>query len=228
MLARHVRNKRLYDAIDQWLFCALTRSPGARAFDDRHRANGDTHPHGCLRHHMLYGEHKAPHTRSRSTTYGPGMSRPRGNHPRSGLAWGWSTIRRARDHLNGRDEQTMTEQPGLPDQFKELVTENEKRMKAIQEQIATQLEAQRKAFEDLVESQQKAFADFLEQQRSGKLADHWEAQRKAISEQVEHQRKALTDLVERQWAVQKKAIEDAQHAIVGRFRPKPDEPKPDE
>ena len=122
----------------------------------------------------------------------------------------------------------MTEQPGLPDQFKELVTENEKRMKAIQEQIATQLEAQRKAFEDLVESQQKAFADFLEQQRSGKLAEHWEAQRKAISEQVEHQRKALTDLVERQWAVQKKAIEDAQHAIVGRFRPKPDQPKPDE
>ena len=39
----------------------------------------------------------------------------------------------------------MTEQPGLPDQFKELVTENEKRMKAIQDQIANQLEAQRKA-----------------------------------------------------------------------------------
>ena len=43
----------------------------------------------------------------------------------------------------------MTEQPGLPDQFKELVTENEKRMKAIQDQIANQLEAQRKAFADL-------------------------------------------------------------------------------
>jgi hypothetical protein len=122
----------------------------------------------------------------------------------------------------------MTEQPGLPDQFKELVTENEKRMKAIQDQIANQLEAQRKAVTDLVESQQKAFAEFLEQQRSVKIGDHWEAQRKAISEQIEHQRKAFTDLVERQWAAQKKAIEDAQHAIAGRFRPKPDEPKPAE
>ena len=31
VLARHVRNRRLYDAIDQWAFCALTTSPGARA-----------------------------------------------------------------------------------------------------------------------------------------------------------------------------------------------------
>ncbi|MGV0646781.1 IS110 family transposase, partial [Mycolicibacterium sp. XJ2546] len=31
VLARHVRNRRLYDAIDQWAFCALTNSPGARA-----------------------------------------------------------------------------------------------------------------------------------------------------------------------------------------------------
>ena len=38
VLARHVRNKRLYDALDQWAFCALTRSPGARAFYDQHRA----------------------------------------------------------------------------------------------------------------------------------------------------------------------------------------------
>lgn len=30
VLARHVRNKRLYDAVDQWAFCALTNSPGAR------------------------------------------------------------------------------------------------------------------------------------------------------------------------------------------------------
>src|ERR1700740_459311 len=43
VLPRHVRNKRLYDALDQWAFCALTRSPGARAFYDQHRANGDTH-----------------------------------------------------------------------------------------------------------------------------------------------------------------------------------------
>jgi len=158
----------------------------------------------------------------------PIKPRPHGNHPRSGLALGAVHHKEGRHHLNGRDKQTMTEQPGLPDQFKELVTENEKRMKAIQDQIANQLEAQRKAVTDLVESQQKAFAEFLEQQRSVKIADHWEAQRKAISEQIEHQRKAFTDLVERQWTAQKKAIEDAQHAIVGIFRPKPDEPKPDE
>jgi transposase len=30
VLARYVRNRRLYDAIDQWAFCALTTSPGAR------------------------------------------------------------------------------------------------------------------------------------------------------------------------------------------------------
>ena len=73
VLARHVRNKRLYDALDQWAFCTLTRSPGARCFYDQHRAAGDTHHqalralgnrlvgilHGCLRHHTLYDEHKA-------------------------------------------------------------------------------------------------------------------------------------------------------------------------
>jgi transposase len=73
VLARHVRNRRLYDVIDQWAFCALTNSPGARAFYDQHRAAGDTHHqalralgnrlvgilHGCLRHHTAYDEHKA-------------------------------------------------------------------------------------------------------------------------------------------------------------------------
>ena len=73
VLARHVRNRRLYDAIDQWAFCALTTSPGARAFYDQHRAAGDMHHqalralgnrlvgilHGCLRHHTLYDEQKA-------------------------------------------------------------------------------------------------------------------------------------------------------------------------
>jgi hypothetical protein len=41
VLARNVRNKRLYDALDQWAFCALTRSPGTRTFYDQHRTNGD-------------------------------------------------------------------------------------------------------------------------------------------------------------------------------------------
>jgi transposase len=73
VLARHVRNRRLYDAIDHWALCALTNSPGARAFYDQHRAAGDVHHqalralgnrlvgilHGCLRHHSLYNEHTA-------------------------------------------------------------------------------------------------------------------------------------------------------------------------
>jgi hypothetical protein len=56
-----------------WAFAALTASPGARAFYDQHRANGNTHNralralanrlvgilHGCLRHGTLYDEHTA-------------------------------------------------------------------------------------------------------------------------------------------------------------------------
>lgn len=73
VLARHVRNKRLYDAIDQWAFCCLSHSPGARAFYDHRRALGDLHHqalralgnrlvgilHGCLKHHTRYDEHTA-------------------------------------------------------------------------------------------------------------------------------------------------------------------------
>jgi transposase len=73
VLARHVRNRRLYDAVDQWAFCALQQSPGARTFYDQHRAAGDLHHqalralgnrlvgilHGCLRHYTHYDEHKA-------------------------------------------------------------------------------------------------------------------------------------------------------------------------
>lgn len=73
VLARHVRNRRLYDAIDQWAFCSLQTSPGCRAFYDQHRAAGDLHHqalralgnrlvgllHGCLRTRTLYDEHTA-------------------------------------------------------------------------------------------------------------------------------------------------------------------------
>ena len=73
VLARHVRNRRLYDAIDQWAFCALSSSPGAREFYDQRRDAGDLHHqalralgnrlvgilHGCLRHHTHYDEHIA-------------------------------------------------------------------------------------------------------------------------------------------------------------------------
>ena len=38
VLARHVRNRRLYDAIDRWALCALSASTGARAYYDQHRA----------------------------------------------------------------------------------------------------------------------------------------------------------------------------------------------
>ena len=70
VLARHVRNHRLADAIYLWAFATLTASPGARAFYDAHRAAGDTHHaalralgnrlvgilHGCLEHRSLYDE----------------------------------------------------------------------------------------------------------------------------------------------------------------------------
>lgn len=73
VLARYVRNKRLYDAIDQWAFCSLTNSPGARAFYDERRAADYEHHealralgnrlvailHGCLKHQTPYDEHAA-------------------------------------------------------------------------------------------------------------------------------------------------------------------------
>jgi transposase len=49
VLARHVRNKRLADAIYFWAFASMSTSPGARAFYDYRRAAGDTH-HAALRH----------------------------------------------------------------------------------------------------------------------------------------------------------------------------------
>jgi hypothetical protein len=73
VLARYARNKRLADALDQWAFCAITASPGARTFYDQRRAAGNTHHralrtlanrlvgilHGCLQHHIPYDEHIA-------------------------------------------------------------------------------------------------------------------------------------------------------------------------
>jgi transposase len=73
VLARHVRNSRLYDAVDRWAFATLLNSPGARAYYDQHRAAGDTHHqalralgnrlvgilHGCLHHRTHYNEHTA-------------------------------------------------------------------------------------------------------------------------------------------------------------------------
>src|SRR5205823_327080 len=48
VLARHVRNRRLADAIYLWAFSSLTASPGARAYYDSRPAAGDGH-HQALR-----------------------------------------------------------------------------------------------------------------------------------------------------------------------------------
>jgi transposase len=48
VLARYARNKHLADATHQWAFCALTASPGARAYYDTIRARGTGH-HAALR-----------------------------------------------------------------------------------------------------------------------------------------------------------------------------------
>ena len=73
VLARYARNRRLGDALDQWAFCSLTRSPGARAYYDQLRARGKTHRqalrqlanrwvgilHHCLHTGSLYNESSA-------------------------------------------------------------------------------------------------------------------------------------------------------------------------
>lgn len=42
VLARLVRNKRLFDACYQWAFCALSASPGARTYYDAHDPGPNT------------------------------------------------------------------------------------------------------------------------------------------------------------------------------------------
>jgi hypothetical protein len=73
VLARYARNRHLADAAHQWAFCALTASPGARAYYDTVRARGVTHHaalrqlgnrlvgilHGCLKTKTLYDEDTA-------------------------------------------------------------------------------------------------------------------------------------------------------------------------
>ncbi len=70
VLARFARNRRLADALDQWAFCSLTHSNGARAYYDQLRARDKTHHqalrqlanrwvgilHGCLDYQCLYDE----------------------------------------------------------------------------------------------------------------------------------------------------------------------------
>ena len=70
VLARFTRNRRLAAALDQWAFCSLTHSDGARSYYDQLRARDKTHRqalrqlanrwvgilHGCLEHQCLYDE----------------------------------------------------------------------------------------------------------------------------------------------------------------------------
>ncbi len=70
VVARFARNKRLFDACYQWAFCALTASPGAKAYYDDHDPGPRTAKvarrklanklvgilHGCLTHGTLYDE----------------------------------------------------------------------------------------------------------------------------------------------------------------------------
>jgi transposase len=103
VLARFIRNKRLYDAVRCWAFSALTASPGARAYYDQRRAAGDTHeaalrhlaskligqPHHCLTHHVLRradrldpprNPRKSDSSHSRLTWHNRGVSKAGGSH----------------------------------------------------------------------------------------------------------------------------------------------------
>ena len=70
VLRRHASNTFLTAWCQRWAFCALTASPGARAYYERSRQRGKTHQqalralanrlvgilHGCLRHRTPYDE----------------------------------------------------------------------------------------------------------------------------------------------------------------------------
>jgi transposase len=73
VLARYARNRRLGDALQQWAFCALRGSPGARAYYQQLRGRNIGHQaalrqlanrlvgilHGCLKTHTRYDEQTA-------------------------------------------------------------------------------------------------------------------------------------------------------------------------
>jgi Transposase/Transposase IS116/IS110/IS902 family len=70
VLARHARNRHLGDSLDQWAFCSITKSAGARRYYNELRARGKTHRkatrqlanrwvgilHICLERDELYRE----------------------------------------------------------------------------------------------------------------------------------------------------------------------------
>jgi transposase len=81
VVARFVRNDRLADPLHQQAFCALTASPGARAYYDQLRARGTGHHaalrqlsnrlvgilHGCLKTRTAYDEATAWSHRTSNT-----------------------------------------------------------------------------------------------------------------------------------------------------------------
>lgn len=73
VLARYARNRRLGDALQQWAFCSMRGSPGAKTYYQQLRARKIGHEaalrqlanrfvgilHGCLKTHTTYDEHTA-------------------------------------------------------------------------------------------------------------------------------------------------------------------------
>jgi hypothetical protein len=59
VVARLARNRRLADTCYLWAFSALQASPGARAYNDRCRAAGKTHPQALTRLGQPAGRHPA-------------------------------------------------------------------------------------------------------------------------------------------------------------------------
>jgi hypothetical protein len=73
VLARYARNRRLGDALQQWAFCSMRGSPGAKTYYQKLRARKIGHQaalrqlanrlvgilHGCLKTHTTYDEHTA-------------------------------------------------------------------------------------------------------------------------------------------------------------------------
>jgi hypothetical protein len=85
VLARHVRNQGLADALYLRALASITASPGARIYYDQRRAAGDIHHQtlralgnrlvgildGCLAHHAVYDERIAWATARRAISRKP-------------------------------------------------------------------------------------------------------------------------------------------------------------
>ena len=90
MLARYARNRRLGDALQQWAFCSLRGSPGAKAYYDELRDRKIGHEaalrqlanrlvgilHGCLK----------TRTPTTKTPPGPTTPRPRLDNEKPGMS----------------------------------------------------------------------------------------------------------------------------------------------